>query len=366
MSDVLSNGECFHGYVVEKLLGRGGLGEVYLVRHEILDQMFALKVLLPSVAGENPEYVKRFVREAKIAARIRHPNLVQVHDVGYDEAKGVHYLVMDYIEGDSLRMAIAFGGAMKQDEAVRIVASVAGALSAGEALGIVHRDIKPENIMLTRSGQVKLVDFGVAKARGMDSLVTMPQTVFGTPNYISPEQAMDSGETDSRADVYSLGIVLFELLTGRRPYGGENPSAVLQELLSPEPLPDVRTFASDIPAALAELVNRLCEKDVSKRIPSASVLLEELSRLGYSVLVAQTDIQPACTNDDEKDNKPFDYSSFSAAKANNTLSFDTKDAAINEFVAKLKAAKRKRRLAAFLFLAIVVGLMLCGILFLLR
>ena len=359
MNAVLSNGECFHGYVVEKLLGRGGIGEVYLVRHEILDQKFALKMLLPSVVGNNPEYVKRFIREAKIAARIRHPNLVQVHDVGYDGEKGVHYLVMDYVEGNSLRTTIAFGGAMKPDEAVRIVACVADALSAGEPLGIVHRDIKPENIMLTCDGQVKLVDFGVAKAKGMDSLVTMPETVFGTPNYISPEQAIDSGDTDSSADVYSLGIVLFELLAGRRPYDGENASEVLGKLLSPEPLPDVRTFAPDVPAVLAELVERMCEKDVSRRIPSATRLLDEFSRCGYSVLVSQPDMQPSA----EKSDETFEYSSFSAAKLNDTLSFDTKDAEINEFVAKLKAAKRKRRLATFLLLAIIVGAMLCACLF---
>ena len=136
-------GERFHGYCVEKLLGKGGLGAVWLVRHEMLDTLFALKTLDPDVAEEQPEYVKRFVREAKIASKIRHPNLVAVHDAGYDTTKNVYYLVMDYVSGGTLRDAIAFGGARPEKEAVQIILQVASALVAARRFGMVHRDIKP-------------------------------------------------------------------------------------------------------------------------------------------------------------------------------------------------------------------------------
>ena len=162
-------GETFHGYVVERLLGRGGLGTVWLVRHQMLDTLFALKVLDPQVAEEKPEYVKRFVREAKLATRIRHPNLVAVHDAGFDGDKGVYFLVMDYVDGDTLRKPIAFGGGMPEKEAVGIILQVADVLAAAQRFGMVHRDLKPENIMLTSDGMVKLLDLGIAKVSdGLD------------------------------------------------------------------------------------------------------------------------------------------------------------------------------------------------------
>ena len=207
--EIFQTGENFRGYVIEKLLGKGGLGAVYLARHELMDQQFAIKILYPNVAREKPEYVRRFVREARIAAKISHPNLVSVHNVGYDNIKDVYFLVMDYVDGSDLRTAIAMGGAMDPREALRIVSSVAKALAAGEPYGIVHRDIKPENIMLTQDGHVKLVDLGVAKASGTDSLKTMAKTVFGTPNYISPEQAMNKEPIDERSDLYSVGVLMY-------------------------------------------------------------------------------------------------------------------------------------------------------------
>ncbi|MBO7687659.1 MAG: serine/threonine protein kinase, partial [Kiritimatiellae bacterium] len=221
-------GESFHGYVIEKQIGKGGLGTIWLGRHQMLDTLFAIKVLDPEVAEAKPEYVKRFVREAKLATRIRHPNLVAVHDAGYDESRGVYFLVMDYVKGDTLRTTIAFGGAQPEKEAVRIVLQVADVLVAAQRFGMVHRDLKPENIMLTAEGNVKLLDLGIAMAwGGIESLKSTANAMFGTPAYISPEQAVDSSAVDERADVYSLGVILFELLCGRRPYMDDVPSKVL-------------------------------------------------------------------------------------------------------------------------------------------
>ena len=330
----IAPGARFLDYEVVSRLGRGGMSEVYLVRKA--DEYYALKLLSPDLARTKPEYIKRFEREARIAMRLRHPNLVAVHDVGYNKEFGRHYLVMDYIDGYDLRSAIAVGGAMDVNSAVLVVVAVASVLEAGEALGLVHRDIKPENIMVENDGTVKLLDFGVAKARGTDSLNTMQRTVFGTPNYISPEQAQDSSTVDSRADVYSLGVVFYEMLTGVRPYECDKPRDVLAMLLSMEELPDVREKNPAVPEKLAAVLRLMLAKDPAKRIESASKLLVILKRLGY---VAQE--RPVGALEPRKAPQPaFNYSSFSSAEANHTLSFDTKDEEIQSFVSALKTRRR--------------------------
>lgn len=357
--EIFQNGENFRGYVIEKLLGRGGLGAVYLARHELMDQLFAIKILYPNVAREKPEYVRRFVREARIAAKISHPNLVSVHNVGYDNVKDVYFLVMDYVDGSDLRTAIAMGGAMDPREALRIVSAVAKALAAGEPYGIVHRDIKPENIMLTHEGHVKLVDLGVAKASGTDSLRTMAKTVFGTPNYISPEQAQDSSQVDSRADVYSLGIVLFEMLAGRRPYECKKASDVLQLLLSDEPLPDVRTFAPNVSPELAALVARMCEKDVEKRLASASKVLEEISLLDIAIEDEDTEDEGLR---DADTGKTFSYSYYLSGEAKaSDEPFVTKDEEIMSFLAERDSKRRLKRVLKTVLVVAVASLVLLGL-----
>ncbi|MBP5791517.1 MAG: serine/threonine protein kinase [Kiritimatiellae bacterium] len=335
----LADGSGFGEFTVVKLLGRGGMCSVHLVEKD--GARYALKVLSPRVARENPEYVKRFVREAKIAMSVRHPNLVAVHDAGFSEEHGVYYILMDYVGGCDLRTAIAMGGAMEPNEAVRIISSVAGALAAGEGIGIVHRDIKPENIMIDEGGIVKLVDLGVAKARGTDSLQTMPRTVFGTPNYISPEQAQDASKVDSRADVYSLGVVLFELLTGKRPYECEKPKEVLAKLLSPEELPDVRSFNPGVPERLAAIVKMMLAKNPRDRIASASRLLEWFEKIGYDTSGTPNERSASASRQSDDG---FSYAAYSETVANNTLSFETQDEEIRSFVSSLKTKRRTGRI----------------------
>lgn len=281
--ELLQPGQRFRGYVVERPLGRGGLGAVYLARHETLDVYFAIKVLFPSVAAGNPEYVKRFTREARLASRIRHPNVVSVHDAGFDEDSGLHFMVMDYVTGSSLRLKFAFEGQLAVAEAVRIVRCVAEALSAGERLGLVHRDLKPENVMETSEGTVKLIDFGVSKTTGImtDSLCTMDNVTFGTPNYVSPEQAVDSRNVDARSDIYSLGAIFYEALAGKCPVVGNTPGETIAKLLSDASVPDVRTVRPDVPAPIADLLTRMLAKHREDRPAQPSEIVAELMRLGY-------------------------------------------------------------------------------------
>ena len=350
----LRDGERFRGYVVERSIGKGGLGSVYLVRHEVIDTPFALKVLDPEVAEEKPEYVKRFVREAKIASKIRHPNLVAVHDAGFDQERGVYYLVMDYVQGSTLRQAIALGGKMPEKEAVRIISCVASALAAAQRFGVVHRDIKPENIMLTRDGEVKLIDLGVAKVSGdIDSLKTMANTVFGTPAYMSPEQATDSSKIDARSDIYSLGIVFFEMLCGRSPYGGKTSETIVHDLLAPTPIPDIRTINPEVSMKVSALLMLMCEKNVDKRIKSSADLIEAFRRLGYDTPTAAGHEYADAPSEG---GDSFSYQVDGNAASNNTLTFETQDEEVRVFVTKLRRKKRNRQLAK----CIVAGIALVG------
>ena len=356
-------GARIHGYVVERLLGKGGVGAVYLVRHEMLDRFFALKVLDPKMAEEKPEYVKRFVREARLASKIRHPNLVAVHDAGFDEGTDLYYLVMDYVQGSTLRQAIALGGAMDEQKAVSIVSQVASALQAARRFGVVHRDIKPENIMILPDDSIKLIDLGVAKATGdLDTFRTMDKTVFGTPSYMAPEQAVDASMVDTRADIYSLGIVFFEMLCGFTPYRGATSERVILELLSPKPIPDICKFNPHVSPKLSAVISLMCAKRVEDRLASPSALLEALVRLGYKIPSALAEYAP----DEPSIDKPLSYNA-DVGSANNTLSFDTKDAEVQEFVGNLKRRRLMKRLAwcvggaiATMIVALMLGLLLKG------
>ncbi len=348
--DIFKHGDKFHGYVVERLLGKGGLGAVYLVRHEMLDAYYALKVLYPAIANKNPVFVKRFVREGRIASRVRHRNLVAVHDIGHDVVRDVYYMVMDYVTGGNLRQSLAMGGAMPPKEAVAVVGQIAAALAAANRFGVVHRDIKPENIMITPDGTAKLVDMGVAKFPGGDSLHTITNTVFGTPAYISPEQAMDAAAVDVRADIYSLGIVFFEMLAGVSPYHTLNTAELLQEVLSPDPIPDVRDINPSIPIKLAALVQAMCAKKVEDRLPSPAALLSSLARLGYEVPSENPDDEPQTPGPEVE----IDYSELSTAPEDRTLSFDTQDADVRQFVDSLKRRRRFRRIALCAVVTLVV------------
>ena len=350
--EIFRVGDRFRGYVVERLLGNGSLGAVYLVRHEVLDTIYALKALFPEVAKENADYVKRFLREAKIATRIRHPNLVAVHDCGYDESRELYYIVMDYVSGGDLRQALAFAGRFAPDRAVEVVLQVASALDAAQEYHVVHRDIKPENIMIQPDGTVKLVDLGIAKADGLrDSLCTEAESVFGTPAYVAPEQAVDASAVDVRADIYSLGVVLFEMIAGRVPYEGPNAPQILVQTLSTEPFPDIRDMNPDVKPELAIIIRRMCVKERDRRIATPAALIEEFRKIGYRPKDTPT---PGVKYGRRADSAPtvvsmralLEKGANTAVADGDPLAFETQDVEIQDFVDRLKRRKRKRKLAS--------------------
>ena len=369
--EIFHSGDKFRGYVVERLLGNGSLGAVYLVRHEVLDTVYALKALFPEVAKENEDYVKRFLREAKIATRIRHPNLVAVHDCGYDEARGLYYIVMDYVSGGDLRQALAFAGRFAPDRAVEVVLQVASALAAAQEYHVVHRDIKPENIMIQPDGTVKLVDLGIAKADGLrDSLCTEAESVFGTPAYVAPEQALDASAVDVRADIYSLGVVLFEMIAGRVPYEGPNAPQILVQTLSSDPFPDIRDMNPDVPPALAIVIRRMCVKECDRRIATPAALIAEFAKIGYRLKDRPSgDVK----FDRRAESAPTLVSMRSLLQKSavpvdadvDPLAFETEDVEIQDFVDRLKRRKRLRKLASFsaVAAAALVAALLLGWLF---
>ena len=270
-------------YRVDKLVGEGGMGTVYLAEHMLMRKRVAIKVLHPEMT-RLPEVVARFEREAMAAAHIEHPNVAAATDFG-KLPNGAFFLVLEYVEGTSLRQAIA-EGPMETSRAVHIAEQIASALGRAHQLGIVHRDLKPDNVMLvTRDDDadfVKVLDFGIAKVPvgEMDpgvkhSTLTQSGMVYGTPEYMSPEQALGQSDVDGRADLYALGVILFEMLTGSRPFDHESKVKLLGMHLTSE-VPSMKERGADVPAALDSVVHRLMSKDAKDRFDNAKDVLEAL------------------------------------------------------------------------------------------
>ncbi|HEX5627551.1 MAG TPA: protein kinase, partial [Actinomycetota bacterium] len=209
-------------YRVERELGRGGMAKVFLGSDTVLGRTVAVKVLAPQFADDDG-FVMRFRREAQAAASIGHPHIVSVFDTGSDD--GVHFIVMEYVEGRTLAEILAGGGRILPDRAIDIAIDVCGALEAAHAQGVIHRDIKPGNIMLNPRGEVKVTDFGIARVTTTADTVAQTAAILGTASYLSPEQAQGQ-PVDGRSDIYSLGCVLYEMVTGRPPFLGDSPVAV--------------------------------------------------------------------------------------------------------------------------------------------
>lgn len=268
---------------IQRTLGEGGMGAVYLGKHLTLDIPVAVKVLPTQLAKRDRAFVDRFLREARTAARIHHPNIVQVLDVDFQN--GLYFLVMEYIEGETAGQRLRARGVLPEREVVEIGLDVASALEYARRKGIIHRDVKPENILISTDGEVRLADLGLAKrVAGEDgSDLTLRDQALGTPFYISPEQATNARGADHRSDLYSLGATLFHLATGRPPFQGTSAFDTMNRHLH-EPAPALRAYRAECSLELADVVRRLMEKDPAQRIQTAGELILILRGL-YEVLV---------------------------------------------------------------------------------
>jgi serine/threonine-protein kinase len=273
------------------------MAEVYRARDELLGREVALKVLSSRFSSDRA-FVERFRREAQAAANLSHPNIVSLFDYGADD--GTYFIVMEYIDGRSLGDVIKDSGALMPERAAEIAIDVAKALQRAHDSGLVHRDIKPSNIMITRAGETKVTDFGIARAVGGNGEATMTQTgmVMGTASYLSPEQAQGN-PVDARSDLYSLGVVLYEMLVGEPPFAGESPLAIAYKHVRETPVPPSR-INPNVPAALDAVVMKALAKNPDNRYQSARELAEDLERFlsgaevqATPLLAGETMVAPA-------------------------------------------------------------------------
>ena len=260
-------------YEIVRHLARGGMAEVYLAHDQLLDRRVALKVLFPEFARD-PAFVQRFRREAQAAANLNHPNIVAVFDWG--EEDGTYFIVMEYVEGRSVREAIQSDGPLYPNLAADLASDIAGALGFAHRNGVVHRDVKPGNILLTPQGQVKVTDFGIARAAGASEGLTQTGSVMGTATYFSPEQAQGL-PVDARSDVYSLGIVLYEMVCGVPPFSGESPISVAYKHVREEPTKPT-VVNPDVPVALENIILTAMAKLPDGRYASADDMRADLAR----------------------------------------------------------------------------------------
>lgn len=274
----LSTGQTIKQCRIVRKLGQGGMGSVYLAHHTVLDIPVALKVLSTHFDKSDPEFAERFLREAKLAARIKHDNVVSVMDAGKDEENELYYIVLEYVELGTMSDIIRKNGPLDEEDALKVIYAVANALEVASDFGIVHRDIKPDNIMLSKNGTIKLADLGLAKGiqKRTEKNITLMEKIMGSPPYMSPEQAKDFRSVDIRADIYSLGASLYHMLTGEPPFIGDTHVNTLMKVLN-DPTPDPRQKRPDLSGVLADLCMKMMAKDPKDRFQSPQELLHALN-----------------------------------------------------------------------------------------
>jgi serine/threonine-protein kinase len=348
----MSEQTVFNGrYELHRRLARGGMADVFLARDQLLDRPVAVKVLFPEFATD-PNFVERFRREAQSAANLNHPNIVSVYDWGQEQ--GTYFIVMEYIDGRSLADILRTEGPLHPQRAAEVASDIAAALGFAHRNGVVHRDVKPGNVLISPSGQVKVADFGIARAlgAGAEENLTQAGSVMGTATYFAPEQAQGL-PLDPRSDLYSLGVVLYEMVTGRPPFSGESPVAIAYKHVQEQPAPP-RHLNTNVPAELEAIILKLLAKSPQQRYPSADDLRADLRRFreGQPVLAAAA---AGAT------------SAVAAAGATQAIAATqapryeaTRAVAVDEYAA---GYERPRRSGAFLVVLILLLVLLAGLLF---
>lgn len=337
------------GYKFMKILGRGGMADVYLAVQKKLNRMVAVKVLIPSVFRDSL-FLKRFKREAQTLSKLVHPNIITVYDVG--KTGDSYYIVMEYLQ-ESLKERIKSYRRRKPDEALLLIRQIAGALFYAHRMGFIHRDIKPDNIMFRKDGTPVVLDFGIARPINASTKLTKTGMSIGTPSYISPEQA--KGErVDGRSDIYSLGVVLFEMLTGKVPYNAENTLGVILKHIE-DPIPRLPSNLKKY----QQLINRLMEKDRRKRIRSE----ESLDRMLRSLL--KSGMVPETSPKKSRKQKPVELSTLTkemsrpeipSAPDKSKKTYSLKFESVPKPKKKKTGAKKTRRLASTVLIMMILAL----------
>jgi serine/threonine protein kinase/tetratricopeptide (TPR) repeat protein len=263
-------------FTIERKLGEGGYGIVYRAFDKTLQRPVALKVMLPRLTA-NPEFVGKFRREARMAAALMHPNIVSIHDVGFDRGLNLHFLAMEFVDGRPLTDILEERGPLAPQEAIDIVLQATNGLGAAHGKSIVHRDIKPGNLMITERGVVKVTDFGLAKVSDPDDNTS---TIIGSPNYMPPEQ-FEGKAKDGRSDIYSLGITFYLMLTNRRPFDGASPAEILRNIMTKTP-EALSSYVSGLPGELERIILRMIHRNVDERYADVREVARDLRRL-YSL-----------------------------------------------------------------------------------
>ena len=278
--------------LIEKI-GEGGMAIVYKGKDRLLNRYVAIKILRPEYTKDE-EFIESFKRESQASARLSHPNIVGVYDVGKEG--NIHFIVMELIEGKVLSEVIKEKGRIEYKEAISIIRQVASALSLAHKNQIIHRDIKPHNILITNTGVAKLADFGIAKAVSAATIVGGNNKIMGSVHYFSPEQARGS-YVDERSDIYSLGIVLYEMLTGKVPFDGDNPVSIALMHIN-DPMPSVTKEVPGIPPQLEKIVNRATEKYQSNRYKDVDEMIRDLDDIEFITKVMGKDVFVVDSNDE--------------------------------------------------------------------
>ena len=304
-------------YEILEKIGTGGMSDVYKAKDHKLNRFVAVKVLKQEFS-ENANFVSKFRIEAQAAAGLMHPNIVNVYDVG--EENGIYYIVMELVEGITLKKYIEKKARLSVKEAVSIAIQVSMGIEAAHNNHIIHRDIKPQNIIISKEGKVKVTDFGIAKAATSN---TITSNVMGSVHYTSPEQAR-GGYSDEKSDIYSLGVTMFEMLTGRVPFNGETTVAIAIKHIQ-EAMPSPREYVSEIPVSVEQIVFKCCQKSPDRRYQSMGELIVDLKR---SLMTPDEDFVKVVDSDEEGSTKVISDSDMARIKKQ-TQSRDSMDEALH-------------------------------------